>query len=283
MSTTITTIHPLDPDTYEYLPSTYTDWTTFPLALCNQLLQMMRTLPYYNTFISDTLNPVRSNNDYLMNVAFDGIAGTFCFDMVNAANYAQYTNVLVMYHIFNGAYYKLYVQPYVFYSGGIDSGTSVYTNSLKSFEMTRFETSNANGIQFTTNATYHVKMFLFKAYNVDDPTDFIYAPAYFVYDDRLELTNSITDKLTPDSAVYTSNQCIIFNGIGLDTYAEIGRYKDGLSTSYVLRQYASNRYIYPDLYVIEGGIAPVYNSGARIRFGDDEYMYLCNRFYLKLS
>lgn len=270
---TITTLRPFNLND-GFVPET----DRIPQSMYMRIYNIVKGLPYFNNHFGEYTETF-ANYKYRLNID-TAIGGKFIIGMDSQSNASDKS--LTMYYTYQASTNNdlfIYESPYTFHV------VNLQYDRMNRFNMTTVVTENSNGF-WMDGDRYNTYIAILKAINIEDPTQIEYHPAFFIYDTYGQANLSNTSGVIPTSSssnqiVYT-NACI-FNGYIFENKQNISRYDDGYAETYNIRQFINNEWMYPDLYVLEGGITPVYNTRQKIKHGNTEYMYLSNRFMLKLS
>lgn len=153
------------------------------------------------------------------------------------------------------------------------------SDNLNNFKLTTYEATNTNMFWFSCSAKMTTKFVITKVVNVNDPTNVKYFPLFTVYDDRAQLSLDQVSMINPASNI--ACQCRLYDGSTMKILYDEARFANGWSNAYVLRNYISGEWRFPDLFIIEGGAIPVFNTDLKIKYGNDYYYYLTNRMLIK--
>ena len=267
---TIQTIHPFNVHDHEYDHSTS---DAIKNALLPMLANHIKSMPLFSdhmtNFTGDTTDGLTAGfdcSDINLLLKYEGALATVNSDIKISAYYSFLNGNQILYTSDDPVFKT--------------QSTTIYIRALNSYTIKLYTSTNTNGIMFASNASKMIRIFLTKAISLDDPTIVSYMPIFAIY------TNNIQASPTNTTDVHfrsVSSEALIFNGCDfvLDTGAP--RYIDGFSNTYVLRQYYSNNWRYPDLFKLEGGLAPVYNTTAKIHIGNSDYLYISNGILLKMT
>jgi hypothetical protein len=270
---TITTLRPFNLND-GFVPTT----DEIAQSMYRRIYNILKGLPYFNNHFGE-YTETAENYKYRINID-TAIGGKFIIGMDSQSN--NNNKSLAMYYTYQASSNNdlfIYISPYTFHV------VDLQYDRMNRFNMTTVITENSNGF-WLDGDRYNTYIAILKAINIEDPTRIEYHPAFFMYDTHGQTNSGNYAGVIPTSnlggdPVFT-NTCI-YNGYIFENKQNISRYKDGYSKTYNIRQFINSEWMYPDLYVLEGGIIPVYNTRQKIKYGNTEYMYLSNRFMLKLS
>ena len=156
--------------------------------------------------------------------------------------------------------------PSYYYNGGFAS----YLNNMRTIYMYNVNYENTAGFWYDDsrrNINYHPKLFITKVIDeVNDTEDitFLYAVNYGRND-----SNNVC-KIYPYGNVSLS----LLNH-------KIANAESGMSNTFVMRQLRYMTYLFPDVYIISGGLFE--SDRDVVTIDNNTYIHMCNDIYVKLS
>ena len=282
MSSTITTLRPFNLNE-GYVPLDPGDNTKEQRVtnLFNRFMTFIRELPFFDEALVN--NPTYSSGDHFYRWDFPLSNGAIISFYFNEGSFQSplYFYISFRYQASNNFDQTMYSTYNSFFTES-SLGSAWRYDVLNGFKLTTVENDNANGF-WMNYSTYSSSFYILKAINVNDPNIIEYHPAFFIYDYRGQYGPDYNTFIpSPGSTFSVGGKAILLNDYVIVDKANPSRYDDGYSNSYNMRQFVNNEWIYPALYLLEGGITPVYNTRNKIKYANDDYLFLSNRFLLKL-
>lgn len=304
---TIVTLHPISFTENEYETAEYLDLTLntsdrrntdYLFAIINEigmkLVNVVKSLPLFNNTLGEVV--VHSENTW------SGSGGQTKY--VESRSYSMILNTMKEYKLVigladtvsgnnNGGYAIAGIIASSSAAVGIDYTSdncvveNIYAGYIKyalntaycnNFKMTTYASNSTNGFWFPNGEACNTKILMTKVVNIING-EIKYFPALFNYVNNRQSSASTSDytQITTEAKIY--------NGSNFSCFLESGFNKHhAASNSYMLRPLMINDWAYPDIYTIDGGLAPIYNSGAaKIRIDGSDYIFLSNSFLLKIT
>jgi hypothetical protein len=277
---TITTVYPLNLYEHDYLPdpTTVINATAVPSAIMHRLYnEIVTDLPLFAAHVGGLSATELVGSSMTTESIFTFDAHPFCkIQMPKDGSHA--TSKITM-QLCNSNVSNL------FYASNILTNSEyhkVYSyDELNSFRLTMYNSNDVNGVFFMQNGNINVKLLIVKVVNMSNQSDVKYFPIVFGADIRSQMSNT-APSTWDDNQLYTSSYT--YDGVKYKFETDVADYNDGHSNAFIIKPYTVDNWMYTNIYVIEGGLVPVYNSGRlTVRYGNDDYIYLTNRFLLKIT
>lgn len=277
---TITTVYPLNIYEHDYLPdpTTVTDAIEVPSAIIHRLYnEIVTDLPLFAAHVSGLSATELLTPSVITESIFTFDAHPFC--RIRMPKDGTYATSRITMQLCNNDVSNL------FYASNNLTNSEYHKDylydELNSFRLTMYNSNDVNGVFFMQNGNINVKLLIVKVVNMSNQSDVKYFPIVFGADIRSQMSNTVPSTWD-DNQIYTSSYT--YDGVKYKFDTDVADYNDGHSNAFIIKPYTVDNWMYTNIYVIEGGLVPVYNSGRlTVRYGNDDYIYLTNRFLLKIT
>ena len=305
---TINTIHPVSivENSYQYLTEEILDSNIIDgseprlmYELVEKITGAIKALPLFNTNTGEFTRYIDLYNDWSWSghyrgpaykTDFNNVSGTsFCVMLSDKADNTGSGIKSIFLHIgmdlgnnsmYNVDYQDSTVMAHNTIAIGLSNRDAFNWAHLEDFRMVTYISQSTNGFWFpNVSSDSHTKFLITKVVSIDDPTTIKYFPAVFNYSPNSMMSSSLSN-----NGLYDANAARIFDGSEFKVFYSANQSSTNRSSSYILKPLILNEWQFTDIYTIEGGIVPVYNSlGSTIRIGNNSFIFLSNSYLLKIT
>lgn len=284
---TITMVHPANTLENEYESVSGGDDSGFLDGMNKNVIKHIKSLPLYSKYLSDfertAIYTTNSNHQYMYIAKYiDAPELKLRFGTVGGS-YSD-AGLLYMYEIEGPNTYYRGCSTNELYHYSYGRVSDIYWYNVQKFQMALYNGTNTNGFWLNDNNPYSINRFILtKCTNINDPTNVKYLPCSFTFRKGMQSARATYTEIPPAASSWRIQANLNFGHNEMYKTNNMREYQNGSSGVYRLRPLIYNEWKYEDIFIIEGGIASVYNAiNSKIRIGNDEYLYLTDSLLLKV-
>ena len=282
---TITMVHPTNTLENEYESTSGGSYSGFLDGMNKNVIKHIKSLPLYGRYLGDfkrsSIGGSSGNYQYMYVASYmDAPELKLRFGGYNCTG----AGLLFMYEIEEPNTYYRGCSANELYHYTFGSVSAIYWNNVQKFQMALYNGTNTNGFWLNDNNPYSINRFILtKCTNINDPTNVKYLPCSFTFRKGMQSARMVYTEIPPAASLWRIQANLNFGHNEMYKTNNMREYQNESSGVYRLRPLIYNEWKYEDIFIIEGGIVPVYNAiNSKIRIGNDEYLYLTDSLLLKV-
>jgi hypothetical protein len=284
---TITMVHPINTLENEYESVSGGSYSGFLDGMNKNVIKHIKSLPLYSRYLGDFERTViggGSGNYQYMYIASYIDAPELKLRFGDTRGGYSDSGLLFMYEIEGPNTYYRGRSANELYHYAYNRVSDIYWYNVQKFQMALYNGANTNGFWLNDNNPYSINRFILtKCTNINDPTNVKYLPCSFTFRKGMQSARATYTEIPQEASLWRIQANLNFGHNEMYKTNNMREYQNESSGVYRLRPLIYNEWKYEDIFIIEGGIAPVYNViNSKIRIGNDEYLYLTDSLLLKV-